>query len=214
MTAASAQTTDRKRPLVDRLVDEISSAIVRGELAPGAKVTEEQLAADYGVSRTPVREAVKRLAELGLIVVRPRSGLEVVAVDENDVREVTELRSHLEQLAMRLAMERMTLGDMRSLQATAQDCEALLDDGSRPAVFAADSRFHIEIARLSHNRYLLETLSRLDARVQLCRMFLCLSDAKIKRSVQFHRKIVAAMKAADPARAMQLLKEHIEGISM
>ena len=213
MTSASAQTTKRK-PLVDRLVDDISGAIVRGEIAPSAKVTEEQMAADFGVSRTPVREAVKRLAELGLIIVRPRSGLEVVAVDENDVREVTELRSHLEQLAMRLAIERMTLADMRGLQKVATECERLLDEGSRPSVFAADSRFHLEIARLSHNRYLLETLSRLDARVQLCRMFLCLSDAKVKRSVLFHRKILSAMKDADAAGAMRLLKEHIEGISI
>lgn len=199
--------------LVDRLVDHVSGRIVSGDLLPGAKVTEEEIASDFGVSRTPVREAVKRLAELGLIVVRPRRGLEVVAVDERDVREITQLRAELETFALRLAMPRMTLADIRELEAVARACEALLGGGNRPRIFGADSRWHLAIAACSGNRHLEEALRRLDVKVQLCRMFLCLSDSKVRSSVRFHRRILAAIRKGDAADAEGLLREHIAAAS-
>ena len=195
--------------LVDRLVDHVSGRIVSGDIPPGAKVTEEEIASDFGVSRTPVREAVKRLAELGLIVVRPRRGLEVVAVDERDVREITQLRAELETFALRLAMPRMTLADISELEAVSGACEALLAGGNRPRIFRADSRWHLAIAACSGNRHLEEALKRLDVKVQLCRMFLCLSDSKVRSSVRFHRKILAAIRKGDAAAAEGLLREHI-----
>ncbi len=199
--------------LVDRLVDHVSGRIVSGDLPPGAKVTEEEIASDFGVSRTPVREAVKRLAELGLIVVRPRRGLEVVAVDERDVREITQLRAELETFALRLAMPRMTLADIRELEAISGACEALLGGGNRPRIFRADSRWHLAIAACSGNRHLEEALRRLDVKVQLCRMFLCLSDSKVRSSVRFHRRILAAIRKGDAAGAEGLLREHISAAS-
>jgi DNA-binding GntR family transcriptional regulator len=102
----------------------------------------------------------------------------------------------------------------RALRKTAFECERSLEGQSRAAVFEADSRFHLELARLSGNRHLHETLPRLDARVQLCRMFLCLSDAKVRKSVLFHRRILAAMKDADAQCARELMREHLEGICL
>ena len=199
--------------LVDRVVDQVSERIVSGQLPPGERITEDQIASDFGVSRTPVREAVKRLAELGLIVIRPRSGLEVASIDEQDVDEITELRAELEAMALRLAMARMTPQDVKELGEIAGRCEDLLNEGNRPNVFREDSRFHLAMAALSGNRHLAETLRRLDVKVQLCRMFLCLSDAKVKADVRFHRKILAAVKEGDAERAQALLREHINGMS-
>ena len=76
--------------LVDRLIDYVFNMIMSRELMPGEKITEDQLAAGFGVSRTPVREAVVRMAELGMVVVRPRCGLEVVTIEEDDLLQVVE----------------------------------------------------------------------------------------------------------------------------
>jgi len=198
--------------LVDRVTDDLFQRIVSGSLEPGERLTEEGVAAGLGVSRTPVREAVKRLAEMGLLVVRPRSGLEVVAVSEKDVREVTDLRRELEAFALRLAMARLTAADVRKLEQIQAGCEKLLDAGHRLAVFREDSRLHLAIAGMSGNRHLADMLRRLDAKVQLCRMFMCLDDGKVAVDVRFHRRILAAMKREDAARAEALLREHIDWI--
>ena len=199
--------------LVDRVVDHVSERIISGDLPPGSKVTEDQIASEFGVSRTPVREAVKRLAELGLIVIRPRSGLEVASIDERDVQEITELRAELEAFALRLAASHMTPEDVEELEQISRRCEELAEEGNRSKAFIEDSRFHLAMAALSGNRHLEETLRRLDVKVQLCRMFLCLSDAKVRADVRFHRRILAAIKKGDAEQAEVLLRKHVNGMS-
>jgi DNA-binding GntR family transcriptional regulator len=108
--------------LVDRLVEHVFDSVVAGTLAPGSKVTEEQIAADFGVSRTPVREAIKRLAELGVLVVHPRCGLEVVSFDAEDLKQIGELREELEVFALRLALPRLTDRDYQTLEQIATQC--------------------------------------------------------------------------------------------
>lgn len=196
--------------MVDHLVEQVCDRILSGEYAPGTKFTEGQLAEDFGASRTPVREAIRALAELGLVVVRPRCGVEVATVSEKDMQQISALRVELELLALRSAMPKLGPREIEKLEELQLSTEHLLSDGTRIEVFRRDSAFHLALARMSGNPYVEEALERLDARVQLCRMMLCQSDAKVHASVMFHRKILAAIRNNDMAAAESLMREHIE----
>ena len=200
--------------LVDRLILHVFNRIATGQWAGGQRLTEDELARDFGVSRTPVREAVRRMSQIGLLVVHPRhrAALEVASVTPADLEQISQLRASLECLAMGLAMKRMKPADLQHLRELVDRCEKLLadlSDDTRGAIFTADSRFHLAIAALSGNRYLEETLRRLDVQVLLCRMLLCRPAHKIRKSVRFHRRILAAMAAGDAAAAEQLMRQHI-----
>jgi DNA-binding GntR family transcriptional regulator len=197
--------------LVDKVVDHVFHQIMSGERKPGEKITEEGIAADLGVSRTPVREGIKRLGELGVLLVRPRCGLDIVAVDERDVREVKELRCELEALAMRLALQHITDEQIEQLVELQATCEARIGTDNRLDVFRGDSAFHLAIAAMSGNRHLEDALRRLNVKVQLCRMYLCDADEKIAANVRFHTKLLKAMKKRDAATAERLLRQHIKG---
>ncbi len=196
--------------LVDKVVDYVFHEIMSGKRKPGEKITEEGIAADIGVSRTPVREGIKRLGELGVLLVRPRCGLDVVAIDERDVREVRELRCELETLAMRLTMQSVTDKQVAELVALQEACEGRIGAGNRLDVFRADSAFHLAIATMSGNRHLEDALRRLNVKVQLCRMYICDSDTKIAATVRFHLKILKAMEKCDAVEAERLLRQHIK----
>ena len=195
--------------LVDRLVEHVFDAVLTGDLKTGAKVTEDELASGFGVSRTPVREAVKRLAEMGVLVIHPRSRLEVISFGNGDVEQITQLRVELECFALRLAMKTMTPGELAGMEKLAGDCENALKKGVRSEIFKADSRFHLSFAEYSHNRYLLETLKRLDVKIQLCRMITCASMPKIEKNVRFHRQLLDAIRKGNADEAESLLKQHI-----
>jgi DNA-binding GntR family transcriptional regulator len=195
--------------LVDTVIESVFEAVASGRLAPGSKITEERLAAQFGVSRTPVREAVKRMAEMGLVRVRPRCGLEVAAIDESDLAEITQLREELESFALRLAATRITPEEISELEELQRDCERRLEEQDRIAIFRADGRFHLAVARFSGNRYLLDSLRRLEMKVQLCRALFCRSDAKVRSSVRFHRRIISALKKGQAGRAADLMREHV-----
>ena len=195
--------------LVDRLVEFVFAAVLEGRVQAGSEVTEEQMAADFGVSRTPVREAVRRLAEMGVLGVRPRCGLEVASFDEQDLRQITALRAELESFALRLAMARMDAAEIEAVAQAAAACEAKLKGGDRVEVFRADSRFHLLLAEFSGNLHLADTLRRLDVKVQLCRMVFCASMPKIRESVRGHRALLDAIRKKQTAKAEALLREHI-----
>ncbi len=206
-----AVTTERHPGLVDRLVEHVFEAVFQGRIKHGSKVTESEIAEDFGVSRTPVREAVKRLAEMGVLVVRPRCGLEVVSFNEQDLREIMQLRVELECLALRLAMQRMGHGEIAALERAVEACERKMESGNRIEIFRADSRFHLAIADFSGNRHLLETLRQLNVKVQLCRMIFCTSMSKIANDVRFHRDVLDAIRGRRAVLAEELLRIHIVG---
>jgi DNA-binding GntR family transcriptional regulator len=196
--------------LVDRLIEHVFNKIASGEYPERAKITEQRLAADFGVSRTPVREAVRRLSEMGLLMVRPRCGIRISPV--GDLKELAAIREELETFALRLAMPRMADNDVRRLEEAAAKCEQLLTTGTRNDVFRRDGRFHLLIAEMAGNRYLERILKGLEVMVQLSRIMHCRSDAEVREAVRFHHKLIEAIRKGDNARAEQLLREHIRSM--
>jgi DNA-binding GntR family transcriptional regulator len=205
-----AATNTRHPTLVDRLVGHIYDRIVRGELKAGQRITEEELAGEFGVSRTPVREAVKRLAELGVVVVYPRARLEVATATPQDVWQIAQFRLDLECLALRYAMPRISDDDISHLETLARRCQRFAEAGNRIQTFRTDSEFHLAIAALSGNPHLLEALRRLNLKVQLCRATVCLSRQKILSNVQFHERILEAIRRRDVKQATAMMRQHIE----
>lgn len=195
--------------LVDRVVEHVYRRIIGGELARGQRLTEEQIAAESGVSRTPVREAVRRLAEMGLVVIHPRARLEVASPQPGEIKEISALREELEAMALRLALPRMTDADVARLEATCNACRQHAEAGARLEAFRCDSEFHLGLAELAGNRYLCEALRRLDVKVQLCRAFACVDMDKIRSDVAAHGRIVAALRRRDAEAAEAALRRHI-----
>jgi DNA-binding GntR family transcriptional regulator len=205
-----SDTRHRHPTLVDRVVDEVYDRIARGELRAGQRITEDHLAAEFGVSRTPVREAVKRLAELGVMVIYPRARLEVASADAEMLQQITRLREDLECLALQYAMPFVGDHDIKHLEKLANQCHRLAQSGDRIGTFRADSEFHFAIANLSGNAYLVEALHRLNAKVQLCRATRCLSKKKILSNVRFHQQIIDAMRDRNGEQAITLMRQHIQ----
>jgi DNA-binding GntR family transcriptional regulator len=208
----STSSSEIRHPgLVDRLVEHVFSAVLEGRLKHGSEVTEEQIARDFGVSRTPVREAVRRLAEMGVLLVRPRCGLEVASFDEQDLEQIVQLRAELECFALRLAMARMDASEIEALAQVASACETTFRKGNRIEIFRADSQFHLLLAEFSGNLHLADTLRRLDVKVQLCRMVFngLMTPMKRARAMRQHRKIIEAIRRRQTAQAEVLLRDHI-----
>lgn len=195
--------------LVDQLVERICERVLRGDIRPGQRVTEEHLAAAFGVSRTPVREAVKRLAEMGVVVVFPRHRMEAASVSGEDLCQINQLREDLECLAIAYALPRMSDEEVAGLERLVNRCDRLAQSGSRFDTFCADSDFHLGIAAHSGNKYLMEALQRIDVKVQLCRSVLCLPKDKIRASVAFHQRILQAIRKRDVGAAQELMRQHI-----
>jgi len=195
--------------LADQVYHDIKHLILSGELQGGDRIPEESLAEQFGVSRTPVREAVRRLDEFGLVRLKPRSYAEVIALSETEADQVMSVREQLEGLAVRELAEKASSQDVQVLTALAEKCYRLLEDGNVADTFETDSRFHLKIAELSGNGILSELMERLDAKVQLVRLMRCSTPETINQNIHVHDKIIEAIAANAPAAAEAIMREHI-----
>jgi DNA-binding GntR family transcriptional regulator len=192
----------------DRAYYAIRELIVTLELAPGAVVREPELTERLGIGRTPVREALRRLAQERLVEVFPRRGMFVTKVDVRDLARLCEVRAALEPEAARLAAERATREDLDELR-------ALLGElGGRPrtdrrALIDLDERIHRAIYQASHNPFLVETLEEYYAHALRIWM-VALARTDIGAAVGGHRDVVEAVVRGDGARACELMREHVE----
>ncbi|MDR7126691.1 GntR family transcriptional regulator [Pseudotabrizicola sp. 4114] len=191
----------------------IKAMIVTGHLAPGRRVTEQDLTEQLQVSRTPVREALNRLQRDGLVVERPRTGFAVVAFDETMLHEVFDLRAELDAYATRLAVDRITPADLKVLDdlLNAGDEVARTDPTrlGRLAEMELGMDLHRAIARCSGNTLLAETL---DGLLIKCQVFVWMELTQMQEfetARADHRAIVGAIAAKDAARACTLSRCHI-----
>jgi len=200
-----------KRSLAEQVYRHIKRMILSGELPAGQHIPEERIAAEFGVSRTPVREALHKLAVLGLITIKPRSYAQVVKINTDEADQIAAVRGQLEILAVRLLVERATEQDGQVLRRMARECLKLLARGDIASFFEKDSEFHLEIARRCGNRYLAELMEQLDPKVQLFRLARCTTAKKIRANAMFHDKIVEAICRNDVPAAVKLIEQHVWG---
>lgn len=200
------------QPVYDRL----RRAIVEGRYPPGARLVEQRLAEELDVSRTPVREAVRRLESEGLVVVERNRGAHVRPLSEGEIADLYEVRSRLEAYAAELAAARATAEDLVALRAaSASFAEAAAAAGRHRSVAAvraldeANARFHAALhAASGHARIRQLVAGAVDAPLvfQALQRF---DPQELARSVMFHQLIVEAVEAGESARAGRLMTEHV-----
>jgi len=194
----------------EEIASQLRRSILRGELAPGAALKERDSAAEMGVSRTPMREAIRILANEGLVILRPARSPVVANPSLKEVTDAIDVLRALELLSVRLACDRASEEDLvhiRLLERHIAENFETLEDVAR---FEADMRFHIAIARASHNAALAETHMSYLARMWRARFL----SANRKRSretvVDQHAAIIAGLEARDPDLAQKTLTDHLD----
>ncbi|KKL81417.1 hypothetical protein LCGC14_1994960 [marine sediment metagenome] len=184
----------------------ILEAIDHGTYRPGDRLVESELAERFGVSRTPIREALQRLETQSLLARDGRS-LIVASLDHNQLAELYVVRTELEGLAARLAANHATAEEVRVLQAMAAEDRALLGDPS--ALSRANRRFHKQIHLASHNRYLVQQLDLVHRSMALLATTSLAVDGRGADALDEHDRIVAAIADHDGDLAYHALKDHI-----
>jgi DNA-binding GntR family transcriptional regulator len=195
--------------LADQAYFAIRALIVSLELAPGDPIREPELTAKLGIGRTPIREALRRLALERLVEVYPRRGMFVTTVDVRDLARLCEVRAVLEPEAARLAAERATKPDLEELTAL---IEELLDPRRRDdrALIDLDERIHRTIYRTSHNQLLEETLEWYYTHALRIWMLALDRTRTLQSAVLEHHELLDAIARGKGERAAALMRSHVE----
>ena len=197
-------------PLRDVVFNTLRQAILKGELAPGERLMEIQLADRLGVSRTPIREAIRKLELEGLVLMIPRKGAEVAKISEKSLRDVLEVRRALEVLAVELACQRMTEEDIKKLESAQEDFKAAVDKGEAMAIAETDEHYHDIIYNGTGNVRLIQLLNNL--REQMYRYRLEYIKEADKRQILLieHEHILKGLKERKMAEVKEAMREHID----
>ncbi|QQP92413.1 GntR family transcriptional regulator [Skermanella sp. TT6] len=189
--------------------DRIENEILTGAMPPGYRLDEMTLAARFGVSRTPVREALFQLASAGLIEIRPRRGAVVTEVGPERLVQMFEVMAGLEGMAGRLAARRQTDADRRNLTETHEACRRAAETADADAYYYENERFHHAIYAASHNAFLIEQCAALHRRLKPYRRIQLQVMNRVANSLAEHEAVVDAILKMDGDRAERLLRDHI-----
>lgn len=191
------------------LRDEIENAILSNEFAPGARLDEMVLANRFGVSRTPVREALMQLDAIGLIEIRPRRGAVVIDPGPHRIYEMFEVMAELEGLAGSLAARRLDEDSRKAITATHSRCERSAGAGDSDAYYYDNEEFHKAIYAASRNDFLEEQCAQLHRRLRPYRRLQLRVRNRLSTSFAEHCGIVDAIFAGDGEEARRLLRAHV-----
>ncbi len=198
-----------KSDLVARIEEELRAAIVSGQLGPGARVVEVEIARQLGVSRAPVREAARRLESVGLLVSRPGHGFAVRTFSARDVEDLYPVRIQLERAAVEWACARASDAALAAFPGKVDQMAALAEQLPPSALIARDLAFHDSIAEASGNQYLHRLVKNVQAELTV---FLTLGAAEVydpRSLAETHRPLAEALARRDPMAALQALDVHL-----
>lgn len=201
---------DSYKPLRELVLDAIRSAIINGTLQPRERLMEIQMAEELGVSRTPIREALRKLELEGFIVMVPRKGAYVSDLSFKDIADVFEIRAALEGLAAGLAAERITDDELETMERLLVGKQEAITAGDIDKLVEVDTSFHELLYRASRNVRLATIISNLREQIQRFRLTSLSFPGRNKESLLEHKQIVEAIQSRDIQLARQLAQEHIE----
>jgi DNA-binding GntR family transcriptional regulator len=199
--------------LHDTVVSRLRDLIIEGGLAPGARLHERQLCDNLGVSRTPLREALKVLASEGIVELLPNRGARVARLDESDIENMFEVMGALEALAGTLACRRIGEAELAEIGALHYEMMAQYIRRDLPAYFRLNQAIHAAIVAAAGNPILAATYHNLAARMRRARYLANLSDERWQHAVAEHAAILDALRDRDGPRLAQLLAEHLRNKS-
>lgn len=208
----TSHTSTPSRVMIDDTVAQLEALIMRGELKPGDRLPEQQLADTLGVSRGPLREAIRTLEGRRLLERVPHAGVRVVQLSLDDLEQLLAMREALEGMACRQAAEQMTAHEIRQLRDTASRIEQFIHDGSQ-IIFAGqlDADFHLQIALGSRNQWIKRLLCEdLYSLLRLYRLHAVRQPDNIALvTAKEHHDIIDRIHARDPDGAEQMMREHV-----
>lgn len=200
---------DEYLPLRDVVFKTLRQAILRGELEPGERLMEIQLAQKLGVSRTPIREAIRKLELEGLVVMIPRKGAEVASITEKDMHDVLEVRAILEELAGSLACKNMTEEAISELKLASRNVETAIISKDVVKIVDADVKFHDIIYKITGNDRLIQIISNLSEQMYRYRLEY-VKDARVHSIlINEHEDIIRQLSSKDVDKAQVVMKQHI-----
>jgi len=192
-----------------KIRDSLEQRIVEGELGNGKRLDETELSGFYGVSRTPVREALQRLAESGLAEHLPRRGTFVRSPSLSQLVEMFEVMAELECMAIRLAARRATSNDIDALEKDNETCRAAVAANDTKKYYEINARLHGRIYQMSGNSFLANEARRLHDRLRPFRRLQLRVRGRMEESMAEHDIILAALRDGDADRAMETMRKHI-----
>ena len=196
-------------PLRDVVFNTLRQAILKGELEPGERLMEIQLAERLGVSRTPIREAIRKLELEGLVLMIPRKGAEVAKISARSLRDVLEVRRALEELAIELACQRMSEEEVGNLQKAQEDFKKAIAEGDAMKIAETDEHYHDVIYEGTQNAKLIQMLNNLREQMYRYRLEYIKDEDKRKILVLEHEKILKTVRERKVAEAKEAVREHI-----
>ena len=198
--------------LVNQAYQELKRIILEHQIPQGGKLNEAELAAALGISRTPVREAINRLAKEGLVESFPQRGAFVIQFSEEDVFELFLIRENLEGLAAYLAAEKMTGGDLATLESCIRGFKEPYGKKDTQRYAREDFKFHETIIKLSNARRLINLISTLYDHIRIFRLTTMGLSNRMKTSLAGHKRIIEAFRSRDAAEAERLMRQHIRHV--
>jgi len=197
------------RPLREIVYEELKRQIMVGEIAPGTRMMEVDLAEDMGVSRTPVREAIRKLEKEGLVTIEPRRGAYASEISIKDMLDVLEVRQNLEGMAAALAASKVTEEEKRDFIKANEDYKKAIINGNTEEIIKHDEHFHQLIVNYSNNKTLTQLLSQVQELALRFRYIYYDDFSRYERMPIEHEEIEAAILSGDIEKAKIVAEEHV-----
>ena len=201
---------DSYKPLRELVCENIRQAIIDGTFSPGERLMEIQLADEMGVSRTPVREAIRKLELEGLVLMIPRKGAEVAEITEKNMRDVLEVRKALEELAVQLACEKITAEEIEEMKKAAEEFRMILKNKDITEIAEADVRFHDIIYMATDNQKLILLLNNLREQMYRYRVEYLKREEAHPQLIAEHAEIIEYISKGEKKAATDVMCKHID----
>ncbi|MBQ9929074.1 MAG: GntR family transcriptional regulator [Lachnospiraceae bacterium] len=201
---------DEFLPLRDVVFNTLRKAILTGQLKPGERLMEVHLANKLGVSRTPIREAIRKLELEGLVIMIPRRGAEVAQITEKSLKDVLEVRRALDVLSVELACERITQEGMEELEKACQEFAGATKGKDASVIAMADVKLHDIIVDATGNQRLKQLVNNLSEQMYRYRFVYIKDESQHEKLIAEHREIYEGILAKDKERAATAARTHID----
>ncbi len=198
------------RPLREIVYEELRTLILTGKIKPGTRMMEIELAEDMGVSRTPIREAIRKLEKEGLVVIEPRKGAYASEVSIKDMEDILEVRANLEGLAAYLAAERMSEEEKKELRETGERFRQAVADGDMAEMISNDTKFHHMIVESCRNNHLIHMVEQLQELVLRFRYIYYKDFKRAEEMIPEHKRILEEIVSGNGANARFEAFNHID----
>ena len=198
------------RPLREMVYEELKMQILTGTIIPGTRMMEVELAEEMGVSRTPIREAIRKLEKEGLVTIEPRRGAYASQISTDDMVEILEVRQNMEGLAAFFAASRMKPEQMRELEDVSKKYNQAVADGNMQDMITYDTRFHRIIVESCNNKFLVQMIEQLQELVLRFRYIYYDNFRRAENMPEEHQTILEAIENGDADAARQAADIHID----